>query len=220
MMETNEAHNLSPGEQRLSKVDEGVFKVESVFNFAAGLVIFAVMIIGVVQVVGRSFFNRPVPSYVDIIEIIMSVFAFVGIAYCQRLGGHVRMEIILKQFKGRAFWLAEVFGTVVAITIIVILTYYGYEHFLRAYEIGDSTIDGDFILWPSKLIVPVAFALLLVRLSINLVGFVRLVAKPNAVPIGVPVIETVDDQAQHEIHMSGADRDLEAVPAAGKQGAE
>lgn len=219
-METQEAHDLSPGEQRLSKVDEQVFKVESLFNFAAGLVIFLVMIIGVVQVIGRSFFNMPVPSYVDIIEIIMSVFAFVGIAYCQRLGGHVRMEIILKMFKGRAFWIVELFGVVVAIVIIVILTYYGFEHFLRAYEIGDSTIDGDFILWPSKLLVPVAFTLLLVRLSINFVGFVRLIGNPDAVPIGVPVIETVDDQAQHEIAVSGADKEPDDIPVVGKQGAE
>lgn len=219
-METQDAQDLSPGEEILSKVDQQVFKVESLLNFAAGIVIFLVMIIGVVQVVGRSFFNRPVPSYVDIIEIIMSVFAFVGIAYCQRLGGHVRMEIILKMFKGRAFWLAEVFGTVVAMIIIGILTVYGYEHFLRAYEIGDSTIDGDFILWPSKLVVPVAFVLLMVRLTINLVGFLRLVANPNARPIGVPIIETVDEVAQHEIQTSGADLDLEEIPAAEKQGAE
>lgn len=218
-METQETQNLSPGERTLSKVDEQVFKVESVFNFAAGMVIFLVMIIGVVQVVGRSFFNMPVPSYVDIIEIIMSIFAFVGIAYCQRLGGHVRMEIILKMFKGRAFWAVEVFGTVMAMLIIVILTYYTSQHFLRAFTIGDSTIDGDFILWPSKLIVPVAFTLLLVRLSINLIGFIRLVAKPNAVPIGVPVIETVDDQAQYEIHVSGADKEPDEDLAAGKQGA-
>lgn len=217
-METQEAHDLSPGEQALSRVDEQVFKVESLFNFAAGMVIFLVMIIGVVQVVGRSFFNMPVPSYVDIIEIIMSIFAFIGIAYCQRLGGHVRMEIILKMFKGRVFWIAETFGTVVAMTIIVILTYYGFEHFWRAYTIGDSTIDGDFILWPSKLLVPVAFILLLVRLSINLVGFVRLVARPDAVPIGIPVIESVDDQAQYEIHMSGADQDVEGLSTAEERG--
>lgn len=217
-METQEAQDLSPGEQTLSKVDEQVFKVESVFNFIAGMVIFLVMIIGVVQVVGRSFFNRPVPSYVDIIEIIMSVFAFIGIAYCQRLGGHVRMEIILKMFKGRAFWIAELFGTVMNIMIIAILTDFAFRHFLRAYEIGDSTIDGDFVLWPSKLVVPVAFALLLVRLSINLVGFVRLVIKPNAIPIGIPVIETVDEQAQYEIHMSGADQEIKGLSTAEERG--
>jgi TRAP-type mannitol/chloroaromatic compound transport system permease small subunit len=188
-------------------VDENFFKVESFFNYIAGIVIFLVMIVGVVQVVGRTAFNWPVPSYVDVIEIMMTVFAFLGISYCQKLGGHVRMEIILKKFKGRSFWAMEIFGTVVTIIIIAILLYYSFTHFQRAFTLGDSTIDGDFILWPSKLLVPVAFSLLMVRLTLNLIGFWRLCKKPNAVPIAIPVIETVDDQAEHEIHVSGADID-------------
>jgi hypothetical protein len=61
----------------------------------------------------------------------------------------------------------------------------------------------------------------MIRLSVNLVGFLRLVARPTAEPIGVPVIETVDDQAEHEIRTSGlgdeviTDRSLRQ-----KQGAE
>ena len=218
-MAMNDADDLSPGEVTLSKVDEGFFKIESFFNFIAGLMIFLVMFLGVIQVVGRSFFNRPVPSYVDIIEILMGVFAFLGIAYCQKLGGHVRMEIIIKRFKGRTFWAVEIFGTVVVIIVISVLLYYGFTHFLRAYELGDSTIDGDFALWPSKLLVPIAFTLLLFRLFLNLVGFIRLYRKPDARPIAVPIIETVDDQAQHEIHVSGADRD-DPDTALKKQGAE
>lgn len=206
-MAMNDAVELSPGEERLSKFDEGFFKIESFFNFIAGVVIFLVMFLGVIQVVGRTVFNRPVPSYVDVIEIMMGVFCFLGIAYCQKLGGHVRMEIILKRFKGRTFYGFEIFGTLVAMAIVGILLYYGYTHFLRAYQLGDSTIDGDFILWPSKLLVPFAFLLLMVRLTLNLVGFFRLFANPEAVPIAIPVIETVDDVAQHEIHVAGVDKE-------------
>jgi TRAP-type mannitol/chloroaromatic compound transport system permease small subunit len=206
-MAMNDAADLTPGEVRLSKLDEGFFKIESFFNFIAGVVIFLVMFLGVIQVVGRTAFNRPVPSYVDVIEIMMGVFCFLGIAYCQKLGGHVRMEIILKRFTGRTFYGFEVFGTLVAMAIVGILLYYGFTHFLRAYQLGDSTIDGDFVLWPSKLLVPFAFFLLMIRLSLNLVGFLRLFANPNAVPLAIPIIETVDDLAQHEIRVSGADKE-------------
>jgi hypothetical protein len=65
--------------------------------------------------------------------------------------------------------------------------------------------------------VPLAFTLLLIRLFLNLAGFIRLYQKPDARPIAVPIIETVDDQAQHEIKVSGADKD---DPALSKQGAE
>lgn len=202
-MAISETRSLSSGDLALSRVDEYLFKVESLFNIIAGIVIFMTMLLGVIQVVGRSFFNQPVPAYVDIIELMMATFAFLGISYCQKLGGHVRMEIVMKHFKGRAFWVAEVVNTLLMMWIIAVLLIYGYEHFLRAFEFGDSTIDGDYPLWPSKLVVPVAFGLLLIRLTVNLVGFIRLVARPEADPIGVPVIETVDDQAEYEIRTSG-----------------
>ena len=60
-----------------------------------------------------------------------------------------------------------------------ILAWYGYEHFLRAWNIGDSTIDIEIPLWPSKLLVPVAFAVLLVRLFIQVLGFLRLSRSPG-----------------------------------------
>ena len=185
--------------RRLGAADEGFFKFESALNLIAAIVILGVMFVGVFQVFGRKLLNFPIPGYVDIIELVMTVFAFLSIAYTQRLGGHVRMEIILKRFRGRALWIVESLGTLIVIGIVAILAWYGYEHFLRAWTIGDSTIDIEIPLWPSKLLVPVAFAVLLVRLSIQLLGFLRLSAHPDAEPVGIPLIETVDEQAQHEI---------------------
>ena len=189
----------SPFARLLGTADEGFFKFESALNLIAALVILAVMFIGVFQVFGRKLINLPVPGYVDVIEFVMTVFAFLSIAYTQRLGGHVRMEIIIKRFRGRALWIVEFLGTLTVIGIVAILAWFGYEHFLRAWNIGDSTIDIEIPLWPSKLLVPVAFAILLVRLFIQLLGFLRLSADPDAEPVGIPLIETVDEQAQHEI---------------------
>ena len=189
----------SPFARLLGSADEGFFKLESALNLIAAIVILAVMFIGVFQVFGRKLINLPVPGYVDVIEFVMTVFAFISIAYTQRLGGHVRMEIIIKRFRGRALWIVELLGTLTVIGIVAILAWYGYEHFLRAWTIGDSTIDIEIPLWPSKLLVPVAFAVLLVRLFIQLLGFLRLAADPDAEPVGIPLIETVDEQAQHEI---------------------
>ena len=189
----------SPFSRLLRAADEGFFRVESGLNLVAALVILAVMLIGVFQVFGRKLINLPVPGYVDVIEFVMTVFAFISIAYTQRVGGHVRMEIILKHLRGRTLWIVEAFGTLLIIGIIGILTWFAYTHFLRAWTIGDSTIDIEIPLWPSKLLVPIAFAILLVRLVIQLLGFLRLSVHPDADAVGVPLIESVDEQAQHEI---------------------
>jgi TRAP-type C4-dicarboxylate transport system permease small subunit len=201
---------FSVGTRRLAAIDEVWFKVESAFNLLAAFFIFGVMILGVVQVIGRSVFNQPVRGYVDIVEIAITVFAFLAISYCQRLAGHVRMEIIIGRFKGRVLWLTELFGTLVVMFIVAILMYYGWEHFMRAWSIGDSSIDVNITLWPSKLMVPVAFAMLLFRLTIQLVGYLRLIAEPDAVPVGIPEMESVEKAAEEEIK-AGLGGDLDGV---------
>jgi len=198
---------LSPGAQMLRGVDEGFFRFEKFLNYVAGFVILAVMFVGTFQVFGRKLLDIPVPGYVDIIEMTMTIFAFLSIAYTQRLGGHVRMELILGRFKGRVLYFFEIFGTVCAIVVVAILGYYAFTHFQRAWDIGDSTIDIQLPIWPSKLLVPFAFGVLLFRLFIQLAGFIRLFLYPNAELIGVPKMETVDDQAQAEIDAGLAGED-------------
>lgn len=164
------------------------------------------MFLGIAQVLGRRLFNLPISGYIDFVELSMATFAFLGVAYCQRHGGHVRMEMLLKAAKGRAQWALEAFGTLVALFIIAVLAWYGYEHFWRAWTLGDSTIDAELPVWPSKLVVPIAFALLWLRLLVQLAGYVRLLRWPAAPPVAVPVILSAEELAAREIEESAERR--------------
>lgn len=190
---------LSPGAAMLHRVDERFFVFERFLNYVSALVILGIMVMGTVQVIGRVAFSAPIYGYSDMIEQIMTIFAFLAIAYTQRLGGHVRMELILGRMSGRTLYFFEIVGTLCAIGIVLILAYYGYTHFMRAFENGDTTIDVDMPIWPSKLMVPLALSVLTVRLFIQLAGFIRLFLHPKEQLIGVPRMETVEDMAQAEI---------------------
>lgn len=198
-MSIDEGTEVSPRAGLLHRLDQTAFKLERLFNFTSGMVILALMLLAVVQVLGRKVFNYPVRGYVDWVEFSMAIFAFLGIAYCQRLGGHIRMELVIGQFMGRTRWILETLSTLIALFIISVLMWFAYEHFLRAWQIGDSTMDIELPIWPGKLIVVIAFISLIARLLIQLVGFIRLVLYPEAEPIGIPEIPTVESQAQHEI---------------------
>jgi len=173
--------------------------VENAFNLVAAASILALMLLAVAQVIGRSAFNWPVPGFIDITEQAMAVFAFMGIAYCQRVGGHIRMELFLGKLSGRAMWIAEVIGILGIWIVVAALIYGSWFHFERAWTIGDSTIDIRLPTWPSKLVVPVALSLLLARLTLQLYGYWRLVCDPAAEPVGVPVLADVETVARHEI---------------------
>ncbi len=191
---------------RLARCDALLARVENLFNLVAALCIFALMFLGMAQVLGRKLFNAPMSGYIDFVELSMATFAFLGIAYCQRLGGHVRMEMVLKFTHGRAHWAMELAGTALGLLVVTILIYYGFTHFERAWTLGDSTIDAELPVWPSKLLVPTAFSLLWLRLALQLWGFARLLRHPAAPPIAVPEILSVEKLAAKEIEESAEKR--------------
>ena len=189
---------------RLSGIDRFFTRIEDGMNLFAAGAIFLLMILAAIQVVGRKVFNMPIPGYIDFAEQSIAIFAFLGAAYCQRLGGHVRMELILDKFRGRLLWLLELITATAAFVIIAILAKYSFDHFLRAWQIGDSTIDINLPVWPSKLLVSIALTFLAIRLLIQVVGFLRLLKDPSKDPVAVPLIEDIQAQARQEIESGRA----------------
>ena len=183
----------------LDSIDRRLKPLENALNLFGGLLVFGLMFLGMVQIVLRTVFRAPIFGYIDIVEFSMVGFAVLGISYVQRLGGHVRMEVIIGHVRGRALWLMEMFGTAVAMVIVGILIPYSYNYFDRALSFGDSTIDIELPTWPGKLAVPIALTILLVRLTVQLLGYWRLFRNPSARPVAVPVIKTVEEQAAEEI---------------------
>ncbi|MEX1034992.1 MAG: TRAP transporter small permease [Sneathiella sp.] len=198
-MTTNNLPQGSGSGSAFASFDRGFSKLEDFLNGISALAIFFVMILGVTQVLSRKLLNLPILGYIDFIEQSMVIFAFFGIAYCQRLGGHVRMDLFMAKFNDRPLYFFEALATLVGLIVITILIDTSWLHFLRAYQLGDSTIDIGMPIWPAKLIIPLAFGMLWIRFALQLIGFIRLIINPNAEIIAVPVIEDVTDIARHEI---------------------
>src|SRR3546814_5772466 len=106
-------------------------RIEDAFNLVAALVIFIMMFFMVAEVVGRKVFNAPIPGAIDWIEVSMAAFAFMGAAYCQRLGGHIRMELVISKFQGRFLWCLEALCTAIAIFYIYVVVH---RSFMRSEE--------------------------------------------------------------------------------------
>ena len=178
----------------LNRADQLLGALENGLNLAAGGLVFALMLFGVAQIVARTLLNAPILGYIDVVEVAMVGFAVLSIAFVQRVGGHVRMELLVGRLTGRPLWLLEAAGTAAASFIVAVLIPHSYRHFARAFEYGDSTIDVELVTWPAKLVVPVALAVLLARLMLQLGGYLRLAWQPDLPPVAVP--EGKDPAAQ------------------------
>ncbi len=196
----------------ISRLDQKLERLESAMAFLSGIGAFCLMILAVVSVSGRNMFNKPLPGYVDWIELAMPFIAIFGIAYVQRSGGHIRMDILVGRLKGRLLWVMEFITTFGVLILMLALIWGSWAHFDRSFDFGkpnwsrDSSIDIGLPIWPAKLVVPVAFSVMAMRVVIQLWGYGRAFVMGQERPVAVPLVQTVAEQAAEEAaHISGHD---------------
>lgn len=182
----------------LTRADRAFYRIETFLNAFSAAFIFALMLLAVAEVLMRKIFNSPIHGQADFVEIMVPTIGFFGLAYCHRLAGHVRMEIVLNMLKGRAYWIAEFIGNISTMLLAAAMIYGTWGHFMRAFQLGDTSMDAELPVWPPKLIIVLGFIILFIRLVIAFFGYLRLIANPEAVPVGVPVSPTVEEQAEAE----------------------
>lgn len=197
------SHILSDN-SALSVLDRALYRIETALAVLSGLAVFALMVMAVVSVGGRNFFNQPLPGYVDWIEQAMALIAFMAISMTQRDGGHIRMDIIVGALRGRVLWLVELLTTLIVLALILLLIWGSWAHFQRSFDFSqplwsrDSSIDIGLPLWPAKLLAPVAFSVLALRLALQALGFGAAFLSGAARPVAVPLVISAAEAAAAE----------------------
>ena len=196
----------------LSRLDRALLPIERFCALLSGAAIFSLMFLAVYSVTGRKFFASPMAGYVDYIEAMMPIIAIMGISYVQRDGSHVRMDMLVGALKGRLLWFFELISVLLIFVLIAALTWGAWEHFDRSFDCArplcsrDSSIDVGIPLWPSKLVVPIAFGVLALRLMLQIWGYGRAFILGLENPVAVPLTLSVADQARIEAEaLEGAD---------------
>jgi TRAP-type mannitol/chloroaromatic compound transport system permease small subunit len=88
--------------------------------------------------------------------------------------------------------------------LMIALVYGSWSHFLRSFDFAaplwsrDSTIDIGLPIWPTKLLVPVSFSVLCLRLVLQIWGYGRAFIRGDTYPVAVPLIQDAAAQAAAE----------------------
>lgn len=197
---------------RLSMLDQMLYRLEKPLALLSGLAVFSLMLLAVGSVGGRNLSNSPLPGYVDWIEQAMPLIAFMGISFTQRDGGHIRMDMVVGALKGRALYLAEIATTAAILLLMLLMVWGSWAHFERSFNFdapwwsADSSMDISLPLWPAKLLAPVAFSVLCLRLCLQLWAYAAAFRSGTRQPVAVPLIADAATQAAMEAdHVSGHD---------------
>ena len=147
---------------------------ENALNLIAALATMFLVLIGVYQIVvgmrdlctfGEDpvcvpLINKPMFGYIDMIELAMPILAIIGIAYCMRMGTHIRMDLLIARLRGRVLWTLETIAALVTLLPGGAAGALLLRLLLRRLQSGRLDHRCGAPTWPSKLLVPIAFWLL------------------------------------------------------------
>jgi C4-dicarboxylate transporter, DctQ subunit len=183
----------------LARLHTAWSRIEDVCAGIAGLLIAMAMMLTVAEVLSRKLLNAPLPGIIDTFNLGMAAVAFLGAAQCQRMGGHIRMELFVRRLSGRTLWCVESVMTLIALGFVSAVGLASAKGVVRAHQIGDSTMDLLLPVWPSKALITLALAVLAVRLALQFFDSLRLIVTPDAEPIAALPVFSVEDHAREEI---------------------
>ena len=182
----------------LSRLDRMFVKFEKLLTTLGGITILLVVFLAVTNILGRWLFSAPVDGYIDWVVSSMPFIAFLGLSYTQREGGHIRMDIVVGSLRKRVLWFTEFLTVLIMLFMTAMLGIGSYNHFLRAYKIGDTSFDIDLLVWPTKLVIVFMFAVLFCRLLLQLWGYFRALVEGGDKPVAVPLVEDAATAAARE----------------------
>jgi C4-dicarboxylate transporter DctQ subunit len=170
-MKKAEDQNVSYMEQfRLFHyLDKGNAYIETILNVIGVIFILILMLFTASEIIARYVFTSPIPGYVEDVELIMAAIVFLGIGYTQRVGAHIRMDMVITRIKGRFYHIAEALCLLLALIGFGIICVSSFNFTLDAYQLGDVTEYLYTPTWPSKLCVPLGSFFLCTRFIIQII---------------------------------------------------
>lgn len=162
-----------PGGDDLKLILRIFRRLEDAGALIAALCVFAVMALGLAEIVGRTVFNRPIHGHVDLITQAMPLIVFLGISSGLRSDSHVRMTLVLDALSRAARLLVEALVCIAGGFISIVLAIGAFQNFQRALKFNDTTPDIHILTWPIKLVVAFCLLLLGLRFLIYAFGYFR-----------------------------------------------
>lgn len=134
------------------------------------------------DVTSRQLTGSSIPGVVEYSEVLMVGLIFLGLAYAQRVGAHIGVDLVTERMPVRVAHAVRTVGLVIAIGIVAIMAWETLEVALRSFESREFRFGLVQVpIWPARLMIPLGLGALLLELGVSL--YDEVVALRNRVPI-------------------------------------
>ncbi|MBA4489595.1 TRAP transporter small permease [Paracoccus sp. S1E-3] len=143
--------------------------VDRIFAWCAGALLIVIVLLTLGSVLGRFFFNRPVPDSDGLSEMASAIAVFFGLAYVQLVKGHIEVTILTDWLPLRGRQLLDLLGLVLMTFGFGLVAWGMTQGAIESYRFGDVYVgEFDLPLWPARWASALGLWLLVMRLVIDI----------------------------------------------------
>ena len=118
---------------------------ETLLGVLVAILLFAMMLVTVVDVIGRYFFSQPLAGAYELTEIMLALSVFIGLPLICLREEHVALTLLIDRLPGRARAVHAGVVAVIGAGTLGVVAWQLVEHAARLASYGDVT---TFLRWP------------------------------------------------------------------------
>ena len=114
----------------IGELNQSTGRAERLIHGASGalsviseVMMFFMMLFVAADVVGRYFFNKPFEGSTDLVELMMGLVIFFGMAYCAHQDGHTRVDVLYNYLPVRVRASLDVITFAASLFIYILITW-------------------------------------------------------------------------------------------------
>lgn len=158
----------------LSAIGNGYDRLLRVLNYISVIIIFLTSLWITGDVVGRYFFNSPIPGTTELIETAILAIVFFGITYTLQQGRHIRTDVLVRRFPSAVVHWSTVLGCLIGVVSFALVCKFGWEAAWKAWLVKEfEGVQLRVPTYPSRFVMVLGSGLLVIQFTIDLIKSIK-----------------------------------------------
>lgn len=168
----------------MGAIERALSLLASALMLVGGVALVLMMAHVTVDVVGKYFFNAPVPITLEMVSnYYMVAVVFLPLGAVERAGGNIHVELVYGALPRLARRVVDLLAYGLGVAFFGLLARASLDVAIEKYRVGEF-IMGSYpvVIWPSRFLVPVGAALIAAMLALKLVRSAVAIVRPALDP--------------------------------------
>lgn len=156
-----------------NRLEKGFSKVVNVFQFLSNLSLIFIMMLISFDVIGRSFFNKPVKGTFELTELSSALLVFFALSITHRKNEHITIDFLFERFpETLRNWLISIIEFCIAILLLFMASHV-FLNGLRLMSRNTTTTDLSLPLYPFLFIAVVTIVIFAITAIFKGINHIR-----------------------------------------------